>query len=304
MAIPESQLETWANVGAQEQSKNTYAVVRNALDRDDAPYFQKGKKVDRFLQGSYGNDSNVYKESDVDVVIQLTGSTFYYDTDLLTPEELQRFNQYFNGGAPAYGFFEFKADVVSHLTARFGDDVAPGSKAITIKAGGGRRKADVLACVEFRRYVAFPSATSDGTYIPGICFFTSGYERVANFPKLHSMHLTSKHQATNQWFKPVVRIVKNMRNRLVANNALGAGVAPSYYIEGLLHNAPTELFGTSYEDSFVNVINWLRDADRTQFLCAHQHYQLLDGKAHVTWSSTDCSTFLTALAKMWREWNT
>lgn len=305
MPIPEGQLDTWAKVGAQEQSKDTYAVIRNALDRDEAPYFEKGKSIERFLQGSYGNDTNVYRESDVDVVIQMTGSTFYYDTELLTPEELQRFNQYWPGAPGAYGFLEFKADVLSHLKARFGHaDVTPGSKAITVAATGGRRKADMLPCVDFRRYITFPSATSDGFYIPGICFFTTGYERVANFPKLHSSHLTAKHQATNQWFKPVVRIVKNMRNRLVASNELKAGIAPSYYIEGLLHNSPNELFGKSYEDSFVDAINWIWNANRTTFRCAHQQYPLLDGNKHITWNSADCTTFLTALRKMWCEWNT
>jgi hypothetical protein len=304
MAIPESQLDVWSQVGAQEQSKNTYAVIRNALDRSEAPYFQKGKNVSIFLQVSYGNDTNVYRESDVDVVIQMTGSTFYYDTDLLTPDELQRFNQYFGSSPASYGFFDFKADVLSHLKARFGADVTSGSKAISIAANGGRRKADALACVDYRRYITFPSATSDGTYVPGICFFTTGYDRVANFPNLHSSQLTTKHRATNQWFKPVVRIVKNMRNRLIADETLGSGVAPSYYIEGLLHNAPDKLFGTSYEDCFVNVINWIWAADRTTFRCAHRQYQLLDGNKHVTWRSADCTTFLTALKTMWREWNT
>ena len=36
----------------------------------------------------------------------------------------------------------------------------------------------------------------------------------------------------------MVRIHKNMRNKLVAANALSAGVDPSYYIESLLYNAP------------------------------------------------------------------
>ena len=95
-----------------------------------------------------------------------------------------------------------------------------------------------------------------------------------------------------------------MRNRLVADEALGSGVAPSYYIEGLLHNAPDELFGESYGGSFVKVINWIWEADRTTFGCAHRQYSLLDGDRHVTWTSADYTTFLTALKTMWREWNT
>ena len=80
MAIPEAQLTTWANIGAQETSKTTYATVKGALESTDAGY--QGRNYDVFLQGSYGNDTNVWKESDVDVVIRLN-SVFSYDNSSL-----------------------------------------------------------------------------------------------------------------------------------------------------------------------------------------------------------------------------
>ena len=76
MAIPEEQLNTWAQIGAQTTSKQTYATVKLALAGDEAGY--NGKDYSIFLQGSYGNDTNIYKESDVDVVIRLD-SVFTYD---------------------------------------------------------------------------------------------------------------------------------------------------------------------------------------------------------------------------------
>jgi hypothetical protein len=300
MAIPETQLETWASIGATVGSKDTYATVRLALDRNDAPYHQKNKSVSIFLQGSYGNDTNVYKESDVDVVIQLSGSTFYYDVRLLTLSESQKFEKDYSSDAP-YGFDEFKKDVINQLTTRFGDAVSTGTKALCIASGNGRRKADVVVCVDFRRYLGFENLYAQN-YISGICFFTTSGTRIVNFPKQHSQNATSKHQATNGWYKPMVRIFKNMRNRMVAANELGAGVATSYYIEGLLYNAPNALFGKTYEDSFVNVFNWIDGADRTQFKCANEQYTLLDGEAHVTWSSANCTQFLTALRKLWKDW--
>ena len=39
-----------------------------------------------FLQGSYGNDTNVYSDSDVDVVMRLD-SVFYYDLSRMTESE-------------------------------------------------------------------------------------------------------------------------------------------------------------------------------------------------------------------------
>lgn len=57
MAIPETQLMTWAKIGAQETSKTTYATVKGALESKDAGY--QGRDYDVFLQGSYGNDTNI-----------------------------------------------------------------------------------------------------------------------------------------------------------------------------------------------------------------------------------------------------
>jgi tRNA nucleotidyltransferase (CCA-adding enzyme) len=69
MAIPEAQLQTWSHQGAIAGSSSTYATVKNVLEAATTPYAAKRYKV--FLQGSYGNDTNIYSESDVDIVIRL-----------------------------------------------------------------------------------------------------------------------------------------------------------------------------------------------------------------------------------------
>ena len=69
MAIPESQLETWSHQGSVTQSSNTYNTIKSVLEASTTPYADKNFEV--FLQGSYGNDTNIYAESDVDIVIRL-----------------------------------------------------------------------------------------------------------------------------------------------------------------------------------------------------------------------------------------
>lgn len=81
-----------------------------------------------------------------------------------------------------------------------------------------------------------------------------------NYPKQHSTNCTAKHQATNQWFKPTVRILKNMRNGMASAGLIEKKIAPSYYLEGLLYNVPNDKFGTNYEDTFVNAYNWIINA--------------------------------------------
>lgn len=73
VAIPEAQLDTWSHQGSVTQSSQTFATIRRALESNDATYGSRDFAV--FLQGSYGNDTNIYAESDVDVVIRLN-STF------------------------------------------------------------------------------------------------------------------------------------------------------------------------------------------------------------------------------------
>jgi tRNA nucleotidyltransferase (CCA-adding enzyme) len=84
MAIPESQLETWSHQGSITQSSNTYNTIKNVLEGSTTPYANKNFKV--FLQGSYGNDTNIYAESDVDIVIRLD-DCFHSDLKSLSEDE-------------------------------------------------------------------------------------------------------------------------------------------------------------------------------------------------------------------------
>jgi hypothetical protein len=294
MAIPESQLDTWSHQGSVTQSCDTYATVKRALEASDTKY--AGKSFEVFLQGSYGNDTNIWAESDVDVVIRLD-SIYHYDVSALNPQEIAAFNAASEPGT--YPYAEYKAHVVEALEESFGDDMKPGTKAVKIKANGSRRSADVVVATEFRRYY---SGLFGVQFETGICFFDSSGGRIANYPKQHSANCTTKHQATNGWFKPMVRILKNMRSRLVDDRAIEDGSAPSYFLEGLLYNVPDDNFGVTYDDTMVAAVNWILKADRSKFVCANKQYYLLGDSSAVQWSAANCDRFLAALAKLWTDW--
>jgi hypothetical protein len=295
MAIPETQLDTWAKQGAVKQSRDTYATVKNALEASDAPYVIKS--YSSFLQGSYGNDTNIYADSDVDVVMKLD-STFYRDITRLS--EIDKSAYLKAATDAAYGLDDFKKDVTAQLTKKFGGDVKPGKKAIFIQSNGNRRDADVLVCATFRRYFKFSGEPSQD-YVEGICFFLQDGTRVENFPKQHSENGTAKHQATKQWFKPMVRVLKNMRNRMIDKKLIEEGLAPSYYLEGLLYNVPNDKFGVSYADTFANSVNWILQADRSKFVCANEQFYLLREDSPVTWREASCTKFLSAAIQLWNE---
>ncbi|TFU06190.1 nucleotidyltransferase [Polymorphobacter arshaanensis] len=296
MAIPEQQLDVWAKQGSITQSKDTYASIKSCLEANESPFAEKSKSI--FLQGSYGNDTNIYADSDVDVVIS-TESIYYDDTSDLSETERASYASAFIKGGFSYG--DFKNQVSNHLINKFGSSVKPGNKAIFIEGSGNRRDADVLPAVEFRRYRKFNSQT-DNSYDTGICFWTTDGTKIVNYPKQHSANCTAKHQSASGWYKPSVRILKNSRNSMIAGGYLSEGIAPSYFLEGMLYNAPTYLFGKSYAETIANTINWIMKSDRSKLLCANEQYYLLNPTSPVTWRAENLQTYLDAFSKFWNEW--
>ena len=129
MSIPEAQLETWSHLGSVKQSSDTYNAVKEVLEAGNTPYAAKAFKV--FLQGSYGNDTNIRTDSDVDTVVRLDTC---WQSDLSKLSEPEK-AAYEAAVAPAtYSAVEFKRDVLKVLTDAYGRDVTAGSKAIAIDA--------------------------------------------------------------------------------------------------------------------------------------------------------------------------
>lgn len=294
MAVPESQLETWSHQGAAAQSRDTYAAVKSVLEDMNSPYYVKNFHIR--LQGSYANDTNVYRDSDVDVIIRLD-STWYHDAPTLPADQYRIFERKYPGTAD-YGLSEFKTEVANWLRQKFGN-VDVGQKAIFIPGNGSRRDCDVLPCARFKYY--YRVTESDESFADGICFFLRDGTRIVNFPVQHSDNCTAKHQETKGWFKPTVRLYKNMRNYLIERNIVPEGTAPSYFIEGMLWNVPSEKFGANFESTFVETFNYIINADRSLFKCANGIHLLL-GNTPVNWPAGNCQTYLEALRRLWNDW--
>lgn len=293
MPIAESQLETWSHQGSKAQSASTYETIRSALRSPNAPYASRDFEV--FLQGSYGNDTNIYADSDVDIVICLT-STYYENVDELTPPDKLRHDA--DWSAASYQHSDFKREVAEWLTSNFGGNVDPSGKAIFVPGSGGRRDSDVLACAQFRHYWSYTYANSSD-YAEGICFWPPNDGRIENYPKQHSANLTAKHQATGGWFKPMVRIFKNWRNAMVRDGVLPQGLAPSYFLEGMLWNVPDSYFGRSRQSCVANALAWLRAADPSTFCCANERHWLVRDGPSVCWQPASFEKFLAAAERDW-----
>jgi len=290
MAIPELQLETWSHQGAITTAKATADSIKNALNTYDN--WPEGAKFEVYLQGSYKNDTNIRGDMDVDVVVQLN-SSFY--------SNLNEQGKIFLGIIPArYGWSEFRNDVLEVLTDYYdSNNVSEGNKSVKIKSENNRLPADVVVCVQYQKYYKL----QDGAFIEGMCFWSRNDNRqIINYPKIHYDNGVSKHQNSNNWYKPTVRMFKNIRGYLEDNYWISKDLVPSYFLECMLYNVPYSKFGGSYQNTFCNVVNWLNEANLDNFVCQNEQLKLF-GPTPEQWDTNKAKEFIKNLILLWNNWN-
>jgi hypothetical protein len=252
--IPASQLETWANRSQTDTAVNAHTRIRDSLRASASPI----RIIDfsDYLQGSYRNSTNIWRDSDVDIVVQLN-TAFFYTFDTTMPSSDQTACQ--SAITPATFHLEhFRPNVIGRLVDVYGwQNVEEGNKAVLVKgAPGARLDADVVICQQHRLYYDFNGDPHRGFH-QGIGFRDRRDNRlIVNFPQQHLDNGEQKNLATNGGFKKTVRIYKNARNYLVDNGRLPEGSAPSYFLQGLLYNVPSQHFRGDTVVDFLSSIDW------------------------------------------------
>lgn len=289
--ISNRQLEIWSNQGAVDTPKRTHEKIRDVL------HCSLTVTLDTFLQGSYANSTNIYGESDVDIVA-VHSDAVYNDFSQLTFQD--RLAQEAGWLTASYGVYSFRNDIIDALRDEFGTaKVDPGTKAIKVTNAVGSYEADVLPCVEHRRY-RYSYGTV--TYDTGIAFKnTSTGQWVTNFPKQHRENGATKNSSnrTSGNYKPVVRIFKNLRCKLLTENLLSEGEAPSYFIECLLYNVPDRCYRkSSYQEIVESILSWLvQNYQSLESLLCQNEITPLFGTDNNCWDQTHALKFILASYK-------
>ena len=289
MAVPEPQLEIWSHQGAITTAKATADSIKTALNNYNT--WPEGIKFEVYLQGSYKNDTNIRGDMDVDVIVQLN-TTFYSNLNEVQKKIL--------GIVPAiYGWNEFRNDVLKALRDYYGfNGVSEGNKSLKIKGENNRLPADVVVCVQYLKYYKLQSKA----FIEGMCFWAKNDNRqIINYPKIHYDNGILKHKNTNQWYKPTVRMFKNIRNYLEENYYIKKDLAPSYFIECMLYNVPDSEFGGSYQDTFYNIVNWLSQSNLDNFICQNEQLNLF-GTTQEQWGINQAKEFIKDVIYLWNNW--
>ena len=260
----------------------------------DAYQWPAEVKYDFYLQGSYQNDTNISGDSDVDVVLELK-STLYHDMDELSDWERRRLSSTF--GRVTYGWNDFRRDALKAMEKGFGKTlIAQGNKTIKLKQNPSSLAADVVVCANHRTY------TGQSAYVDGIMLYALQDKRqIVNYPKLHYRNGVEKGRRTWDRYKRTVRMFKSARNRLLSDGRLRRGVAPSYFLECLLYNAPDRLYQASFQETYVSIVNWMTDTNLGVLVCQNGRQRLFDSLPE-QWSQSDTRALSGGLASLWNDW--
>ena len=296
VAIPENQLKVWAQPGTVKGAKNTHSAIRNALDRHRWP---ESVRYRTYLQGSYRNNTHLRRQSDVDVVVELT-SLPVRDDSLLPVSQKRLLEERFP--VPEYGWRRFRRDVIRSIAARFGESrVREGRKTLKLVMESPRIPVDVVVAVRYLKYTEYSGRRSYkhteglGLYLPTESRWTVSY------PFIHRRNGVEKEKATNWWFRRCIRMFKNARAQLVKEGRLGPDTAPSYQMECLLYNVPDRLPGRSYQSAYSSTLYWLSRNDLSRLLCQNRLGPMFHGGPD-SWNERDARTLIDALIKQYEDW--
>ncbi len=288
MAITEGQLRVWAERGTAERLKTVITVAEAQILSPRAPKLLQ--RCDLFLQGSYAQKTNIGSSSDVDLLLISKRFTTRDGAALKDIRSWQREHAL------------LKNTAYSWLKVCYGNKVFLNRKVVHVQRGDGHNAMDILPCFQ---HVKNTEVNQMPRTHRGVSFFLNDGTMITNFPFALASQGEIKHQATNCYFKPMVRILKSMRD-IAKDLDLPDKffyAAPSYYIEGLLYNAPNSLFGGSYTETFLKTVAWLLKGDKGSYFCVNSLQRLCNDAEMGGWSTKDCENFLIAMMHLWDNWN-
>lgn len=231
MYYKESKLEEYAepiSSTEEQQCKNAIDMVKDALvdygytiktarsnyTSEGYAYYYELKKSDTstvtiLVQGSFANNTNIKRYSDVDVSV-------IYST--IMPLSFEKY------------FMNFKDDVFKALYSKFGSDVKRKNKSIRVNGNTYRKSIDVV-----------PAFSLSSNIENGIQFITDDGDKIINYPIKQIHNENTKNKDTNYKFKKYVRIFKNIRMDMESSSISSAKEIGSFQIESLIWNVPDEV---------------------------------------------------------------
>jgi len=290
----EQTLDSWrkpASETEEQKISNAISMIKDAINSHET---LKNKGLEFIVQGSYGNNTNVKIDSDIDICAMLK-DTFYSEYR----EGATRDDYGFIDGSN--NFDDYRKYIIEALIIKFGNDnITLGNKSIKIKSNTYHIQADVVPAFQYRNY-SQDKNNDVNNFIEGIKFFSARNEAVINYPKQHISNGISKNNDTLRRFKRAVRLYKRIKNKMIEDGLPIPGCINSFLIEGLLWNTPNNNFSSSstWNDLLRNTITYLYNNTDQEEKCKYwgevseQFYLFHSGRK---WSRSVVNDFL---VQMW-----
>jgi hypothetical protein len=228
------------------QQDRAERMVRDAITRATA---LQTTKTSVYAKGSYPNNTNVRRDSDVDIVVQNEDLAFYEFAPGL-PAPVVNPSPYQGSWTHA----AWRDAVVAALRDCFGSAVdTSGSVAIHVPAvAGSRPPIDIVPAFPHYYYLRGDrSAKHDGS-----CVYTTAGSKIVNYPQQQLVNGRAKNDRTGRRYKRLVRALKNAENELVRRGTMKA--LPSYFMECLVYNVDDgALTPASAGEAFRQTLLWL-----------------------------------------------
>lgn len=252
MNYSETTLQQWTAPLTQsenQRAENAVWMIKDAIRKDEE---LKSMDIEVFIQGSYGNNTNVRSDSDVDVCVMLKDAFKAKFPENKTLEDYDFISS-------DLIFPKYRDMVKRALNAKFGSTfVINGNKSIKIDENTYHVKADVVPAFQYRNYYYYTSYNPN-EYVEGIYLNSLKGEEVINYPKVHLRNGIDKNISTNKNYKKLVRIMKHIKNNMVSENVIDGDIITSFLIESLVYNVPNHLITKSgkWNDIVIDSLSYL-----------------------------------------------
>jgi len=236
MNISEDTLIFWAQGPAKTEAvkcENAETAVKKAIAADE---ILSQLDISVFAQGSYKARTNVRQDSDVDITVRYNGEFF--------PDyPVGRTDKDFGHVDGSLKFVDYKNMIQGALESYFEKaSVTRGNKALDVHANTYRIDADVVPAFGHRRYTGRSNTDGTAQYLSGVAFLPDSGGMVVNWPDQTYDNGVRKNGSTGRHYKRVIRILKNLRNKMQEDEEKAADNISSFLIECLVWNCPDEAF--------------------------------------------------------------
>jgi hypothetical protein len=271
----------------QDQQARAERMVREAIGAHAV--FDRSKLL-IYAKGSYPNNTNVRRDSDVDIAVELQDCVYIEHLPGITPPASSSSTSYTGPWTRSSWRSQVKAALINKFGAPAVD--ASGKIAINVSAiAGSRPSTDIVPSFDYRRY----DDTAHTIVNVGSCVFPSdGGSMIVNWPQQQLENGRTKNTATGGRYKSYVRALKNAENKLAADGTITD--LPSYFIECLGYNVPNDVLqvgdlDAGFRATLVNLWERITDGSAAEEIKEPNRLKWLF-KGAKSWSVADAKSLV------------